>query len=362
MNSPLKVLLVDDSPIFRSVLNKLISQDSRFQVVGLARHGREGLDMARDHHPDVVVLDVEMPVLGGIDTLKIMKRDFPDIQVIMFSAQTRQGAATTFKALDLGAFDYVAKPETGSIQDSLKAIETDLISKLIHLQGQLDRQPARAYPAARVISEAHPLVNHPLARPDGIMTKVVAVGISTGGPKALASMIPELSSNLKAGMLIVQHMPPVFTKSLAERLARETKLAVKEAEDGDVVEPGRILVAPGGRHMTVIRGANPLAPIKISLNDNPPENSCRPSADVLFRSVAQVYGAQAAGLIMTGMGSDGALGLRMMKEKGAFVIAQDEQTSTVFGMPKKPIEEGLVDVVLPLSQISTQINLIAAKH
>ena len=362
MNTPLKVLLVDDSPIFRSVLNKLLSQDSRFQVVGQAKHGREGLEMARSQDPDVVVLDVEMPVMGGIETLKIMKKEFPRLDVIMFSAQTRQGAATTFQALDLGAFDYVAKPETGSIQDSLKAIETDLISKLAHLQSQLDRQPKRGHPAVRTLAETPHLVNHPLPRPDGIGTRVVAVGISTGGPKALAAMIPQLSPNLKAGLLIVQHMPPVFTKSLAERLAKDSRLEVKEAEEGDEIGPGKVLVAPGGRHMSVVRGKNPLAPNIISLNDDPPENSCRPSADVLFRSVARVYGPQAAGLIMTGMGSDGALGLRMMKEKGAFVIAQDEATCTVFGMPKKPIEEGLVDVVLPLSQIPAQINLMTAKN
>ncbi len=365
---PLKVLIVDDSPVFRKVLSLLLEENPRFEVTGRAQNGQEALDQMESLHPDAVVLDVEMPVLGGLETLKQLRSRFPGVEVIMFSSLTMAGAETTFQALELGAFDFVPKPETGSVAEGLASVRSYLLPKLTFLHTRktlrgVSAGVANKPPLPERQATAVPLKTKPVRGASDRRSKVppvkerraVALGISTGGPRALAQMVPLLPADLKAGLLIVQHMPPVFTETLAKRLNEISPLEFREARDGDEVRPGLALIAPGGRHMTVTRNALSRGPVLVKLNDNPPVNNCRPSVDVLFDSVADIYGPDSVGVIMTGMGSDGVVSLRRMKEQGAFVIAQNEETCTVFGMPRKPVEEGLADEVLPLNDIAAAI-------
>ncbi|MEW6266506.1 MAG: chemotaxis response regulator protein-glutamate methylesterase [Thermodesulfobacteriota bacterium] len=364
LSTPLRVLIVDDSALFRKVLQNVLKEDQRFEVAGAARNGAEALDLAAAAKPDVMILDVEMPVMDGLETLTAVRRSHPGIEVIMFSSLTRSGAEITFQALEKGAMDFVAKPEADSPAAGLSTIRGDLIPKLtfLHTRKTLRRitSEPRTSPAPKIErkTEIKTIEPVPAFRPRTIRShkrRVVALGISTGGPKALAEMMPQLPGNMEAGLLIVQHMPPVFTQTLAQRLDGLCPLEVREAKEGDLVKSGLALVAPGGRHMVVARETSKTDAVEIKLLDTPPENSCRPSADVLFRSVAAAYGPEAVGVIMTGMGSDGAAALKLMKERGAHVIAQNKETCTVFGMPKKPVEEGWADEVLPLEDIASAI-------
>ena len=370
---PIKVLIVDDSAIFRKVLRTVLEEDSRFEVAGMARNGVEALEMAESVNPDAMILDVEMPVMDGLTTLKNIRQKRLPIEVIMFSSHTKAGAVVTLQALELGAFDFVPKPEADSLNRGIDAVRKDMLPKLTFLHtrktlrdvsGDRDRlQGKRVRPAVRPAPETPPETPSKITsitermaalRPATRMKrKAVALGISTGGPRALASMMVDLPAELDAGMLIVQHMPPVFTQTLAQRLNELCPLEVREAKEGDLILPGLVLVAPGGRHMVVVREGKDS--FRVGLNDDPPENSCRPSVDVLFRSVADAYGPDAVGVIMTGMGYDGTQGLRLMKSRGAYVIAQNEATCTVFGMPKKPVEEGLAEEILPLEEIGGAI-------
>ncbi|MEW5725814.1 MAG: chemotaxis protein CheB, partial [Thermodesulfobacteriota bacterium] len=270
------------------------------------------------------------------------------------------------QALELGAFDFVPKPEADSASKGLEAVRRELIPKLtfLHTRKTL-RQVSGERPPKKTIPSVAP-VARPIPRPavaeritirtgTRIKRRVVALGISTGGPRALGEMMVGLPKDLEAGLLIVQHMPPVFTQTLAQRLNEISPLETREAQDGDLVEPGVALVAPGGRHMVTLGEGRSKDQIRVRLNNDPPEHSCRPSADVLFRSVAEVYGAEAVGVIMTGMGFDGTEGLRLMRSKGAYIIAQNEETCTVYGMPKKVVEEGIAEEIVPLGEISAAI-------
>ena len=373
--TPLKVLIVDDSAIFRKVLKSVIEKDPRFELVGTARNGAEAIDMVDQHKPDAMILDVEMPVKDGLETLKALKKIGHKVEVIMFSSLTKAGAEITFQALELGAFDFVAKPEAESISGGLVSVSSDIIPKLTFLHtrktlrqvsGGPRAERTKRAPAAKKVVEA---VKAPLTRPQPVIRpaakvkrKVVAIGISTGGPRALAALMKEIPKDLDAGVLIVQHMPPVFTQTLAQRLNETCPLETREAVAGDLVKPGLALIAPGGKHMVVERSGRVTEPVKIRLNEEPPENNCRPSVDVLFRSVAAVYGSETLAVIMTGMGSDGTAGLRILKQNGAYVLAQNEETCTVFGMPRKPIEEGLVEEVLPLEKIADAISRLVSNQ
>jgi two-component system chemotaxis response regulator CheB len=316
-----------------------------------------------------MILDVEMPVMDGLTTLKNISQKRLPIEVIMFSSHTKAGAVITLQALELGAFDFVPKPEADSLNRGIDAVRKDMLPRLtfLHTRKTLrdvsgdrgHRRAAAVRPVVRPAPETPPKISSVTERMAALRPamrmkrKAVALGISTGGPRALASMMVDLPAELDAGMLIVQHMPPVFTQTLAQRLNELCPLEVREAKEGDAIMPGLVLLAPGGRHMTVVREGKD--GVRVGLNDDPPENSCRPSVDVLFRSVAEIYGPDAVGVIMTGMGHDGTEGLRLMKNRGAYVIAQNEATCTVFGMPKKPVEEGLAEEILPLEEIGGAI-------
>lgn len=348
--APLRILVTDDSPVLRSLLAQILGRDPRFLVVGGASNGRECLQAISTLHPEVVVLDVQMPVMDGMETLRRIRKRHPRVAVVMFTSQSAGDARLTIKALRLGAFDFVAKPEGGSIQGSLRAIESDLMAKLAVLYGSLRAEPTRpeAPPAA---AAPQPAASH---RP----RRLIAVGVSTGGPPALIRLLPGLDPHLPAAVLIVQHMPPVFTRSLAQQLNEVCPLEVREAAAGDVVRPGLVLIAPGGRHMTVA-AASPGDGAVVRLEHGPPLHGCRPSADVLFKSVARLYGPEAVALVMTGMGTDGTDGAMSMKGRGAYLMAQDRASCAVFGMPRRLVEENMCDAVLPLQAIAPHLNRLA---
>jgi two-component system chemotaxis response regulator CheB len=306
--------------------------------------------------PDVVTLDVEMPIMDGLATLAELRKSWPDLPVIMFSTLTERGASATLDALALGANDYVTKPTAS--RDRAAALDQvrSALVPLVRLWGRRRALAAAtgrraAMPAA--VASTPPVVLQVRAPRGPFRTpQAVVIGVSTGGPVALAKLVTSLPSSLPIPIVIVQHMPPVFTALLAQRLDAQSVISVVEAEDGMPVLPGRVHIAPGGRHLKVDSRGNGL---RFQLDDGPMENSCRPAVDVLFRSAAKHWGASALAVILTGMGSDGLEGVRVLRNEGARVIAQDEQSSVVWGMPGSIVREGLADEVLPLDDIAGAI-------
>lgn len=359
---PIRVLIVDDTVTYRKVLSDLLASVPGVEVVGTASNGRIAVLKIEQLRPDLLTLDFEMPEMDGLGVLRHLKATDSRTGAIMLSAFTARGAEETIAALRLGAFDFVLKPSTGNMEESIRALRADLCPKIAafarsrSIRGMLNR-PAPAPPKPVLPSSGIAQRMQKVAATPG-KPEVVAVGVSTGGPTALATMLPGLPADLAAPMMIVQHMPPKFTKSLADDLDRRCSLAVCEAEEGQPVAPGQILVAPGGRQMKIDRRDGALV---ARITDDPPENNCRPSVDYLFRSVANHCGRNALGVIMTGMGSDGFLGCRLMKRQGAAIITQDEATCVVYGMPKAPAEEGLSDVIAPLDRIASEITRFVGK-
>ncbi|MEC4678279.1 MAG: chemotaxis response regulator protein-glutamate methylesterase [Nitrospirota bacterium] len=356
--SPIRVLIVDDSVIVRKAVSDALKPDPEIDVIGMAQNGKIALEKIPALKPDVIVLDIEMPICDGFDVLKGIRKLGIRVRVIMFSTLTERGASQTIKALSLGANDYVAKPSSGtkirSYSEGVKAVALELTPKIKQFRKRpLLRGTSSQKPLASPVKRASitPIRRRPLVRS---IPQIIAIGISTGGPEALAKLLPHLSGSLSVPVVIVQHMPPLFTKLLAERLNGASKLKILEAENGMKLEAGIVYIAPGDYHMEVQSGGGQMS---VVLNQKPPENSCRPAADVLFRSVAALFGNRALGVIMTGMGHDGLKGLRLMHEKGAAVIAQDEASSVVWGMPSGVVQEGLADKVLPLDQLAGAIEL-----
>ncbi len=357
--SQIRALVVDDTIVYRKIVGDVLKQIPGVDVVGSANNGKIALSKIASLHPDLITLDIEMPEVNGIEVLQeLRKMDDPPV-VIMLSTLTQEGSEMTIKALELGAFDFISKPAEGRMAENMQKVK-DAISPIITA---LHRRKETRFKIQNKLRSARPRpssvpspVPHPKQQSRVVRAKseVVGIGISTGGPNALTAMIPQLPANLKACILIVQHMPPVFTASLANSLNNKSPMTVKEAQDGDLIEPGKILIAPGGKQMKIIAGADGLSR-KIKITDDPPENSCKPSADYLFRSIAQHYVGRSTGVIMTGMGSDGSKGLVQMKNNGSVIIAQDEETCTVYGMPKEPVESGVADIVVPLEQIAEEI-------
>lgn len=352
MANPLRVLVVDDTAIYRKIVSDILRELPGVEVVGTAVDGKIALEKIRELKPDVVTLDLEMPVLSGVEVLRQLRREQSTASAIMLSAFTSEGAAATTEALRLGAFDFVLKPTGSNAAESNAVLRTRLSDRIGAFVA------SRATGTAPV--KAAPCVDPPVnrrtvavpANPSVLRPEIVVLGISTGGPEALNKLLPHLPGDLATPILIVQHMPPLFTKSLADDLNHRCKLHVMEACEGQVAKAGEVLIAPGGKQMKIER--SDFGPI-IRITDDPPENSCRPSVDYLFRSAAHHYGGAVLTLIMTGMGSDGALGCRLLKRKGAQIIAQNKETCVVFGMPSLPVEEGLVDVVAPLDEIAREI-------
>ncbi len=335
-----RVLVVDDSVVIRRLVVHALEQDPLLEIAGVASNGSQALERIAQLQPDVLTLDIEMPEMGGLDVLRRLRDVTARPRVVLFSTLTERGAAVTLEALSLGADDYVAKASNaGSLDRSLLSLRAELIPKL----KQFFLFESQAAPAPVLTKYA------PVSLPrNGARPSVLAIGVSTGGPAALHAVIPQLPRDLSVPVLIVQHMPPLFTRLLAERLQASTALKVSEGKDGDRVEAGRVYIAPGDYHMIVRKSA--AGPV-IRLNQEPPENSCRPAVDVLFRSVAETYRGNAIGAVLTGMGQDGKRGAETLREAGAYIIAQDEPSSVVWGMPGAVVNAGLADSVVPLEGV-----------
>ncbi len=346
----IRVLIVDDAVVVRRMVSDVITADPALEVAGTAANGRIALAKIPQVNPDVVTLDVEMPEMDGLQTLAAIRKQYPALPVIMFSTVTTRGAGTTIDALRLGANDYVTKPDNvGSVKEALQCLRDQLIPKLklwCSRATRSDTVPLR--PGTSFTYLASP---RRAAAPTPPL-EIVAIGVSTGGPNALSKLLPQLPGDLPVPIVIVQHMPPVFTRLLAERLGSQSALKVNECVPGDAVRPGHVYVAPGNFHMIVKRDG---ATIRVQTNQQPPENSCRPAVDVLFRSVVDIYGSATLGVILTGMGQDGLRGCERIREAGGQILAQDEASSVVWGMPGFVARAGLADQVLPLKEVAGEI-------
>lgn len=368
---PIRVLVVDDTILYRKVIGDVIGSISGAEVCGTAANGRFALTKIATLKPDLITLDIEMPEMNGLELLEELKKTGTRLpRIIMLSTLTTRGGDMTIRALELGAYDFITKPESGTAAENMEKIRTQLTpavtaliqekkfhSRLENARATLSRtappreteapKPIHPTPATATATVPPRRITRPVSRP----SEIVAIGISTGGPNALAAMLPKLPADIGVPILIVQHMPPVFTKSLAGSLNNKCAIEVKEAEDGDILKPGLALIAPGGKQMRVEAHRDGVHRL-VRITNDPPENSCRPSADYLFRSVASHYVGRATGIIMTGMGQDGFKGLQKMHENGAVILAQDEASCTVYGMPKAPADAGIVDKVVPLSDMA----------
>jgi two-component system, chemotaxis family, protein-glutamate methylesterase/glutaminase len=360
-------MVVDDAVVVRGLVSRWIQEEPGMEVVASLRTGREAVDQLERADPDVVILDVEMPVLDGISALPLLLEKKRDLVVIMASTLTRRNAEVSMKALSLGAADYIPKPETNREVTTSQTFRRDLIEKIRHLGARRRRPADGRSPAAAPLAGARPRAvieprHVPLAhahapiklRPfANVAPRVLVIGSSTGGPQALTSVIGQLAGVIdRVPVLITQHMPPTFTTILAEHLTRASGRPAREAEDGEPIVPGRVYVAPGGRHMLVGRKNNAAA---IQLDDGPLVNFCKPAVDPLFSSAVKFWNSAILAVILTGMGSDGTRGGTEIVTTGGSVIAQDEATSVVWGMPGAAANAGICSAVLPLDQIAHKV-------
>ena len=351
----IKVLVVDDSIVIRRVISQSLSGDPDFEVVGYAANGLIALQKAAELKPDAITLDIEMPVMDGLTTIRRLREASYNACVIMCSTLTTRGASAAIDALLHGANDYVTKPSnTGPTDSAQTMLHDELIPKIkqffeLRKFAAVPRSMAAAAPTqSRAVTRtpAKPLFTLPAER------RIVAIGVSTGGPTALMDILPQFPASFPLPVVIVQHMPPLFTKLLADRLRERGPFEVMEAAEGMALKPGRVVIAPGDYHMRLHRSATGVA---VRLDQGPRENSCRPAVDVLFRSVAEIYAGGVIGVILTGMGQDGLRGVEQLKSKGAYIIAQDRGSSVVWGMPGAVVEAGLADAVLGLHAVVPEI-------
>lgn len=354
----IRVLIVDDSAFMRKLINDFLSEHPEIKVVGTARNGEDAIKKWRELRPDVITLDVEMPKLNGLDVLKLIMEEQP-LPVVMLSSTTKEGADTTLQAIQAGAVDFVAKP-SGSISIDLHKIKTELIQKVLSASKanlpkfnlQEDSLTGGKRLCSSIEAEVKP-ADKATTREFTRTKKIVCIGTSTGGPRALQQVITSLPKGLDAPVLIVQHMPPGFTKSLANRLDSLSQIRVKEAEDGELLQKGTAYIAPGGFHLEIKSIGTSLA---ISLSQSPPRNGHRPSVDVMFESIGTIKNYSKIAVIMTGMGADGSKGLVEMKKNGIVkAIAESQDTSIVFGMPKAAIATNMVDEVANVENIAQTI-------
>jgi two-component system chemotaxis response regulator CheB len=342
----IRVVVVDDSVVIRRLVKDVLAEHPDIDVVGVAENGEVALQRIAELRPDAVTMDIEMPKMNGIEAVRALRKTNPRLPIVMFSTLTERGASATLDALAAGASDYVTKPSNvGSVAESRQNIKDQLIPKLMALTAARRLVVKVAPPAPR--PPATPRL--PRANPFGVL----AIGCSTGGPDALATVLGGLPRDLAVPVVIVQHMPPLFTRMLAQRLDSNCPLTVREAVDGEPIVPGTVLVAPGGRHLGLRRTA---AGAAVQLNDDPPENFCRPAVDVMFRSAVALYRDKVLAVVLTGMGRDGAQGATAVRAAGGEVYAQDEQSSVVWGMPGAVVAAGEADRVLPLADISRELT------
>lgn len=365
----LRVLVVDDTIVYRKAVSDIIEEIPGVELAGVAHNGKIAMAKIKTLKPDILTLDIEMPQMNGIEVLAELKKHYPEVGAIMLSTLTDEGSHMTMKALDLGAFDFILKPQSKNQIEGKKEIRAALEPVLKAFKNSRNRRGSKSArtTVTRSMPDHNPKPTTTVARTRPLRplgsgrpaaskgrSEIVTIGISTGGPNALSQMMPKLPGNLGVPILIVQHMPPVFTKSLAASLDKKCAISVKEAENGENILPNVAYIAPGGKQMKLVAGTDGTHR-RIKITDDPPENSCKPSVDYLFRSVGDYYVGRTTAVIMTGMGSDGTKGLAILKDKSAYIIGQDEATCVVYGMPKTPAELGYLDTVVPLHKIADEI-------
>lgn len=343
MEKKIRVLVVDDSLLMRRIIADTINNDPALEVIDKAKNGQEALEKTFSLRPDVITLDVNLPVIDGITVLERIMRKQPT-RVIMISAHTREGTAATMKALELGAVDFIAKP-AGEVSLDIYKLKNEIISK-IKLAANIDLDRFLSAIASSTAYQPSRISQSP------VIKKLVVIGASTGGPKAVLELMQALPAGLPAAFFIVQHMPKGFTLSFAERISWQSKIKTKEAEEGDIVLADKAYVAPAGFHMALEKDDNRL---RVRLNQDALVNYVRPSVDVMLNSAVKLFGKNVISVILSGMGKDGLDGCRKIKEENGVVIAQDEKTSVVWGMPKAVSDAGLADMVLPIREIAEQI-------
>ncbi len=345
MSKPVKVLVVDDSAFMRKAITGMLNSDPDIAVIGEAADGEDAVLKVKSLVPDVVTMDIEMPKLNGIDALRHIMKNMP-VPVIMVSSLTEEGARETMRALEIGAVDYVPKHLSGNIVN-ITNIKNDICSKvkLVGRSGYKLKRLTEARPAEVLSADSS-------VRKNTNRIKLVVIGSSTGGPKSLQDVLPKLPKNFPACVLVVQHMLPLFTATFAERMGELCQMEIREAKEGDLIRPGLVLIAKGGSHLIVERGKTGEVFVRLTSD---PKTVHIPSVDITMESVARTYAQNALGVIMTGMGQDGTEGLKMIKKMNGKVIAQDEETSVIFGMPKAAIDSGVVDKIVPLGKIADEI-------
>ena len=373
----MRVMVVDDTIVFRKIISDALEEIPGVEVVGKAGNGKMALMRIKELQPDIITLDIEMPEMNGIEVLEVIKREKIEVGVIVLSALTVKGGDMTVKALQLGAFDFITKPDSGTVAENRIAI-IDMLSPIISAWDQKNKQinkpkekeKTESVPIKGVIPEKKTVLSgksaaYTPASLDDLGTyihnkpflkkpEIVVIGISTGGPAALGEMLPKISAKIGVPILIVQHMPSLFTKSLANSLNNKCQISVKEAEEGEKLVPGTAYLAQGGKQMKISATADGNDHL-IRITDDPPENNCKPSVDYMFRSVVSYFPGRITAVVMTGMGNDGTTGMRLIKRHGGISMAQDEKSCVVYGMPMEVIKAGAADLVLPLGMISDAI-------
>lgn len=351
MQSKASVFVVDDSLVYRNLLRNAFGQNPEFRFLGTAIDGKFALPKIEQLRPNFVILDVEMPEMNGLDTLKEIRKRSPESKVIMLSSLTVEGAKVTLRALELGAIDFIGKPSADTPgQAAIGEVLDSLASKIRSLYGSPNP----------VVLEKKEKIEGRTVQPktDGREYSICGIGISTGGPIALRELLSNLNPNLNGSIIIAQHMPPLFTNYLAESLSAVSKIRIKEVEDGEKIEKGTAYIAQGGKQLEILRRPDGAYARVFS---GPEEELCKPSVNILFRSLAKNFAGETIGIIMTGMGEDGYLGLNDLRKNGAYLIAQNAESCTVFGMPSRPVKDGIVNDVLDIKSIADKITLLLNK-
>jgi len=363
LDNRVSILIVDDAVTYRIILKNVIGNIPQAKFVGFAQNGMLAINQTKQLKPDLILLDIDMPGMDGFETLKKIREFDTTVDIVIVSGQNEQNAKRTLTTLEHGALDFIPKPVTDNKNDS----ETELFESLIPVINavQLRKATGKSSPGSKLtlrtpqLDPFAPKKSLKLARKLPKSVDVVLIGISTGGPRALQDMIPTITPNLPCPLLIVMHMPPIFTKQLANKLNDLSKLNIKEAIDGDTINPRDVLIAPGGSHMMLKKDGSSVI---VSIVDTPPVNNCKPSVDVLFESAAKIYGTNALPVIMTGMGRDGANGVRRLRENGAYCLIQDEKSCTVWGMPAAIKEAEDYDEEVPLRELGQRISQIVLRN
>jgi two-component system chemotaxis response regulator CheB len=346
-----KVLVVDDSAFMRKVISDLVNSSSKLEVVGTAKNGKDAIEKVKTLKPDVLTLDVEMPVMDGIAALEVIMKEMP-MPVLMLSSITKEGAEATIKSLELGAIDFITKPSS-IFKVNTEDMQKELVEKILVVANVKYRKPRSVMERKKVEKPQARESLRARSRGNGHIDKIIAIGTSTGGPRALQSVIPNIPGDINASIVIVQHMPAGFTKSLAERMNTMSQLSVKEAEDGESLKAGFAYIAPGDSHLRIVKSGKDY---KIKLDKGELVSGHRPSVDAMMYSIADMGIKNIIGVIMTGMGSDGARGLENVKQMNrGYIIAQDEESCVVYGMPKSTVDLGVVDKIVPLESIANEI-------